>query len=417
MSTLPSSLASRYRFPDPGRDQVVELRAFTHGLQPETVPSMMEAFVEDWRQYGVDAWNEVPNHWRPGTDETVGWWSLPTYLADQFVAPLLSAPTGSCILQPHVHWSLQCVLSAPEVSARGTDVIVTEGEFPSVLHSVKQWSHLVDLTPRIVPSRGDGRPDVEAVADAIGPDTAMVALSHVGFTTGARLPDPAIRSLSDAVHRHHALFLLDGYHSASTMPVDVASLGVDLFTGGLLKEASGSSGNTFIYIRPGLDLTPRTTGWFGDADPFGFKPDPEPHRDVRRRFLGGTTSVASMYHAVEGVRILLDVGLDAVRQHSLALTDRAVDHADRLDIPLRSPRFRDQRSAMVVLEVDHARALCEHLKTRGVYTDSRQDRVIRMAPFTWNDTKDVDEAFEGVEEALQSGHHLDQPVQASGPVT
>ncbi len=378
---------------------------------------MMEAFVEDWRQLGVDAWNEVPNHWRPGTEETVGWWTLPTYLADAFVAPLLCAPSGSCILQPHVHWSLQCALSAPEISARGTQVVVTEGEFPSVLHSVKQWSGLVDLTPRVVPSSDDGMPDVGAVADAIGPHTAMVALSHVGFTTGARLPDATIQTLSRAAHRHDALFLLDGYHSASTMPVDVASLGVDLFTGGLLKEASGSSGNTFIYIRPGLDLTPRTTGWFGDADPFGFNPDPEPHPDVRRRFLGGTTSVASMYHAVEGVRILLDVGLDAVRQHSLALTDRAIDHANRLGLPLRSPRSKEKRSAMVVLEVDHARALSEHLKTRNVYTDSRQDRVIRLAPFTWNDEADVDRAFEAIEEALQSGSHLDHTLHASGPVT
>lgn len=287
MPSLPSTLAARYRFPDPGRDQVVELRAFTHGLQPESVPSMMEAFVEDWRLYGVDAWNQVPNHWRPEAEEPVGWWSLPTYLADEFVAPLLSAPPGTCILQPHVHWSLQCVLSAPEVAARGSSVVVTEGEFPSVLHSVKQWSHLVDVSPRVVPSRDDGTPDVEAVADAIGPDTAMVALSHVGFTTGARLPDPAIQSLSNAAHRHDALFLLDGYHSASTMPVDVASLGVDLFTGGLLKEASGSSGNTFIYIRDGLDLTPRTTGWFGMRIRSGFSRIPSLTRRCVGDFSGG----------------------------------------------------------------------------------------------------------------------------------
>ena len=33
----------------------VELRAFTHGLMPRTVPAMMQGFCEDWAERGVDA--------------------------------------------------------------------------------------------------------------------------------------------------------------------------------------------------------------------------------------------------------------------------------------------------------------------------------------------------------------------------
>ncbi|NBC87152.1 MAG: aminotransferase class V-fold PLP-dependent enzyme [Bacteroidetes bacterium] len=420
MKLLSPDVRSRYRHPDPDRDDrpVVEFRAFTHGLQPATVPAMMEAFTEDWRRFGVDAWNEVPNHWKPQSGDAVGWWSLPTYLADAFVAPLLGAPTGTCILQPHVHWSVQCLLSAPEVADRGSEIVVTDGEFPSVLHSVQQWSSLIDLQPRIVPSDEHGRPDIEALTDAIGPETAMTAVSHVGFTTGALLTDRDVRTLAEATHRHGGLFLLDGYHSASTMPLNVEDLDVDVFTGGLLKEASGSSGNAFVYIRDGLEITPRLTGWFGDADPFGFRPEPEPHQDVRRRFLGGTTSVASMYHAVEGVDILLDVGLDAVRAHCLTLTDRALEHAADLDLSVRSPLPRTERSAMLLLEVDHAHALCEHLKTRGIYTDSRKNRYLRMAPFVWNTAAEVDRAFDAIRSALASGEHLDSEIQdTAGPVT
>ncbi|MFB6097992.1 MAG: aminotransferase, partial [Salinibacter sp.] len=119
---------SAYRFPDP--PDAVELRAFTHGLQPERVPAMMEHFTEDWRRFGVDAWNEVPNHWRPESEDDVGWWTLPTYLGDEFVAPLLGAPEGTCILQQSVHWSVQCLLSSPEVVDRGSEVLVPETGFP-----------------------------------------------------------------------------------------------------------------------------------------------------------------------------------------------------------------------------------------------------------------------------------------------
>lgn len=413
---LPSSVRDRFRHPEP--PESIEFRAFTHGLQPETVRAMMQHFVDDWHRFGVDAWNEVPNHWCPESGDRVGWWTLPTYLADAFVAPLLGAPDGTCILQPNVHWTIQCLLSAPELAERGREVVVTEAAFPSVLHSVQQWRDLVDLTPRIVPTAPDGSVDEAAVLDAIGPETAMVALSHVGFTTGGRLPDAFLTTVADAVHAHGGWLLIDGYHSASTMPIDVTALDCDVYVGGLLKEACGSSGNAFAYVRDGLPLTPRLTGWFGDADPFGFQTTPAPNPEVRKRLLGGTTAVASMYHAVEGVRILLDVGLEAVRAHSLALTDRAIERADAVGLPLRSPRERARRSAMVLLEVPDAEKLCAALKERHVYTDSRKNEVIRMAPFVWNTLDEVDRAFDAIEALMADGSYRSTASErAPGPVT
>jgi kynureninase len=409
------SPADRFRFPD--EPDAIELRAFTHGLQPATVPQMMEHFTEDWRRYGVDAWNEVPNHWRPDSGDRVGWWTLPTYLGDEFIAPLLGAPEGTCIHQPHVHWTVQCLLSAPEVNDRGDRVVVSDTAFPSVLHSTQQWDDLQDLAPAIVPSTAANQVDREALLDEIGPDTAMVALSHVGFTTGARLPTAFLQEVAETAHAHDALFLLDGYHAAGSMPVDVEELGCDLYVGGLLKEACGSSGNAFLYVRDGLELTPRLTGWFGDAAPFAFRPEPEPHPDVRRRFLGGTTNVASMYHAVEGVRILLDVGLDAVHAHSLDLTQQAIERADEAGLPLRSPRDPDARSAMVLLEVPEAEKLTAHLKAQAIYTDSRQNEVVRMAPFLWNTAEEVHRTFDQIEDALSTNSYREASVASSGPVT
>jgi len=413
MAALPDP--DRFRFPD--EPDAVELRAFTHGLQPATVPEMMEHFTEDWRRFGVDAWNEVPNHWRPESGDTVGWWTLPTYLGDEFVAPLLGAPDGTCILQPNVHWTLQCLLSAPELRDRGSEVVVLDSAFPSLLHSAQQWSDLSGLAPRLVAAPAAGPPDADALLDAVSDETALVALSHVGFTTGARVPDETLRRLAEQAHAHDALLLLDGYHAAGSMPVDVLDLGCDLYVGGLLKEACGSSGNTYLYVRDGLELTPKLTGWFGDAAPFEFREQPEPHPDVRRRFLGGTTAVAPMYHAVEGTRLLLDHGLEAVRAHSLALTSVALERADAAGLSLRSPRPPESRSAMVVLEVPEAEKLVDHLKAQAIYTDSRRNAVLRMAPFLWNTEAEVHRTFDGIEAALESGGYRDQTVSSTGPVT
>jgi len=378
---------------------------------------MMEHFTEDWRRFGVDAWNEVPNHWRPGSDEPVGWWTLPTYLGDSFVAPLLGAPKGTCIWQPNVHWTVQCLLSAPELRNRGSEIVLPDTAFPSLLHSAHRWSDVQDWTPRPVAGSAADRPVEDALLETIGPDTALVALSHVGFATGARMPDDALSRLAACAHEHDALLLVDGYHAVGTMPIDVTEFGCDAYVGGLLKHGCGASGNAFLYLRQGLKLTPHLTGWFGDAAPFAFRPHPEPHPDVRRRFLGGTTPIAPMYHAVEGVRLLLNCGLDAVRSHSRHLTERAIERAEAAGLPLRSPRTSAERGAMVVLEVPKARRMTKYLKQKNIYTDSRRNEVIRMAPFVWNTTAEVDRTFDRIEKGLSSGTYLEAGGSRAGPIT
>jgi kynureninase len=408
-------LRDRFFLPAP---PAVELRAFTHGLMPKTVPAMMDRFVEDWRERGVDAWNSVPNHWRPGSGEAVGWWTLPDYLGDAFVAPMLRAPAGTCIMQPNVHWTVAALLSCPEPFEGGRrEVVFTTGEFPSVQHAVRQWAGITGLVPRPIAPGADGFVDVDAVLDAVGDRTAWVFLSHVGFATGEKLTDEALRAVAAKARRHGARFALDGYHATGSVPVGVEELEADVYFGGLLKEACGSSGNAYLYVREGLALTPRLGGWFGDADPFGFRPAPRPHPEVRRRFLAGTTAVAPLYHAVEGLRVLLEAGLEAVREDALEKTALAHAHADRLGLALRSPRAPERRGVMVVLAAPEASRLSEWLKTRGVYTDSRRNEVLRLAPFVWNTPAEIARAFDAVEEGLRTGAHLRHVEEAAGPVT
>ena len=407
-------LRDRFAHPPP---PAVELRAFTHGLMPHAVPAMMQAFCDDWAARGVDAWNRVPDRWSLG--HAPGWWSLPEDLGDRWIAPLLGAAPGTCIVQPNVHWTVQALLSCDGPFASGrTDVVLTEAEFPSVRHSVRRWRGLRDLRPVEVASGPGGFVDVDAVLSAITDHTAWVVLSHVGFATGEVLTDEALRAVADKARRHGALVAVDGYHATASVVVDAEALGADVYFGGLLKEACGSSGNAYLWVRPGLDLRPRLAGWFADADPFAFAPAPADHPDVRRRFLAGTTAVASMYHAVEGLRVLLDVGIAAVRADTLAKGARAIARADALGLPLVSPREAERRGAMLVVEVEAADRLAAWLKTQGVYVDSRRGRSLRLAPFVWNTPGDVDRLFDAVEEALESGAHLAlEAADEGGPVT
>lgn len=397
----------------------VELRAFTHGLMPKTVPDMMDRFVEDWKERGVDAWNEVPNHWRPHARETVGWWSLPDYLGDAFIAPMLNASAETCILQPNVHWTMQCLLSSPEPFTGGrNEIVLTDAEFPSVQHSVRNWATLRGYHVTSVPLNDDGFVDVEHVANAITDRTAWVFISHVGFTTGEKLTNNALKYVADVAHQHDTLFGVDGYHATGSSVINVPAIDVDVYFGGLLKEACGSTGNSYLYLREGLSLTPRLSGWFSDDDPFGFHREPQPNASVRRRFLAGTSAVASFYHAVEGLRILEEIGYDKVRQDSLEKTDYAIQLADRHGIRVCSPREDERRGAMVILQAEEARTLCDTLRHEEIFVDSRQNRFIRLAPFVWNTTEDIERAFDVIGKLLHRGEYVrNTPAAKGGPVT
>ncbi len=398
-------------------DDAIELRAFTHGLMPRTVPAMMQHFVSDWQTYGVDAWNEVPNHWKPESGDRVGWWSLPAYLGDQFIAPLLGASAGTCIMQPNAHAIVQSLLSCPSLFAGKKKVILTEAEFPSVRFSLLQWQSLYGIELVVLPLKDGATPTIEII-EALDEDTALVMLSHVGFTTGERLTDSFLQRLAKRVHEVGGLLAIDGYHSIGAMTASVVKMGVDIYFGGLLKEGAGSSGNAFLYIRPGLDLTPRTAGWFGDAEPFAFANAPTPHPEVRQRFLGGTTAVAPLYHAVEGARLLLQAGLNNVRKDSLEKTAYCIQLGHNAGLTLRSPREEKRRSAMVIFEVPHADRMAHLLKSYNIYTDSRQGKYLRIAPFVWNTMEEIESTFAVIERGLRGARYLQVvPPLSAGPVT
>ena len=409
-------LRDLYFLPSP--PNTVELRAFTHGLMPRTVPNMMQYFIEDWQNFGVDAWNAIPNHWKPESGDQIGWWTLPEYLGDQFIAPLLGAPIGTCILQPNVHWTVQCLLSSRELfSGSKNKIILTEGEFPSVLHSVYQWADLLDIEIECIPLE-NGQVSTKHVLSAIDARTALVILSHVGFTTGRKLPDSFIQELSKKTHSHGGLVAIDGYHSIGSTTKTVKDLEIDLYFGGLLKEGSGSSGNAYVYIKEDVILTPRTTGWFGDAAPFEFQSKPTPHPAIRSRFKGGTSAIASCYHSVEGIRLLLEAGLSNVRNDSLKKTNYCIDRAEKAGIEICSAHPEAERSAMFVMAIPEAHILSSYLKSRHVYTDSRKKKLLRIAPFVWNTLDEIDHTFNLIEESLRKKLHfqIPDPITA-GPVT
>ena len=111
---------------------------------------------------------------------------------------------------------------------------------------------------------GDGGDDARTLAAfdaAIAPGTRLVAVSHVLWTTGARLPIGAIAELA---HARGAVVAIDGAQAVGAIPVSVADLGVDYYAVSGQKWLLGPEGTGALWIAPEVleRSLPSVVSWF-----------------------------------------------------------------------------------------------------------------------------------------------------------
>ncbi len=427
--------------PSEGGEGVVDLRGFTHGAMPKTVRENLNIFASEWERKGVDAWNQVENKgiFFTGNESeeeqknVFGWWNLPEVLGDRFIAPLLGAPEGTCIMMPNATLVVQQILSCIELNKTGRRrVVTTDGEFPAVGHTLENFNRRfsgygddvrkeVELEiVRVSPTDGVFAKDTFAkkIIAEINNQTALVIFSHVGFLRGELVSNEAIKKIVKAAHEHGALVAVDGYHAIGSTVMNVRDLGVDLYFGGLLKEGCGSSGNGFLYLKEGLELTPTGGGWFGDGEPFAFNEAPKSHKNIRRRFLFGTTPVASMYHGVEGIKFFLQFGMEAIVEDLRAKSGYMIKTFIENDLTLVSPKDENRASILVILRIDEANKMRDYLAHYGILVDARKNEYLRFAPHAYTSFSDIKRATKIILDAMKTGEYKKTEVkETGGPVT
>ncbi|MBI3468255.1 MAG: aminotransferase class V-fold PLP-dependent enzyme [Planctomycetes bacterium] len=204
----------------------------------------------------------------------------------------------------------------------------------------------------IVPSRDGITIPIDALAEAIDADTALVALSHTAFKSGFVYDTPSVTELA---HSRGALVLWDLCHSVGAMPLSLADAGADLAVGCTYKYSNGGPGSpAFLYVRRDLQamLQNPIAGWFGHRDQFAFALDYEPAGGLRQ-LLTGTPPIVSLALIEPGLDLLLEAGLDRVRAKSVRQTEYLIGLWQALLQPLgftlNSPRHSSIRGSHVSL--------------------------------------------------------------------
>ncbi len=339
---------------------VVYLDGNSLGCLPRVAAERLEDVVrEGWGRRGVRAWDE-------------GWLDLPVSVGDRLGTAVLGAAPGQVVVADSTTVCFYKLVCAALDARPGRSQIVTDRDnFPTdryVLEGVARARglQLVWL---------DGDP--ETVTSVIGPDTALVTFSHVSYRS-ARIADMA--RVNQAVHEAGALMLWDLSHSAGSVPLSLDGDHADLAVGCTYKYLNGGPGApAYMYVRRELQVELRQPiwGWLGRRDPFEMAPGYEAAAGMRG-FLSGTPPVLALAAVDEGVRLVAEAGIDAIRAKGIALTELAITLADEFGIRVASPRDPARRGAHVALSHADARALCARLIERGVIPDYRRPDVIRF---------------------------------------
>jgi selenocysteine lyase/cysteine desulfurase len=230
--------------------------------------------------------------------------------------------------------------------------------------------------------------DPQRFADAVTEKTAILATSHVFFTTGAI---QNLVELSRIAHDRGALFIVDAYQSAGQVPIDVKAVNADALITGPLKWLLGGMGLAYLYVRRDLvrQLRPQTTGWFAAKDQFAFDIRHFEFKEDARRFEMGTPALPTVHAAIGGQELIDETGIPQIRARNAELTARLIDRVMAAGYRVRCAPRPEQRSAIVmVAHPDPGRAVAL-LSARDIIVDWRPGYV-RISPHFYNTESEID---------------------------
>lgn len=352
-----------------------------------TGPRLAQFVEQEWGGRLIRGWDER-------------WFDLPRTIGDDLGRVVLGAAPGQAAIGDSTTVLLYKLMRAAVAARPGrTEIVIDRDNFPTdryVAAGVAEECGLrlrwIDVDPRA------GVTD-ELLASAVGPDTALVVLSHVAYRS-AWLAD--LPGLTRIAHDAGALVLWDLCHSVGSVPLALDDWGVDLAVGCTYKYLNGGPGApAFCYVAARhLDaLTQPIQGWMGAVDPFLMGPTYAPAEGIRR-FLSGTPPIVGMLALQDMLALVEEVGMAAVREKSVALTEHAIGLSDELLAPsgveVASPRDASRRGGHVTLNHPLMREVTAALWEQDVIPDYRDPHGLRIG------LSPLSTSFDEVERGLES---------------
>jgi cysteine desulfurase len=221
---------------------------FDNNATTRVLPKVMEA-MRPWfcEQYG-----------NPSSSHLMGQYARQALItARSAVAGFLHASPADIIFTSGATESNHmAILGALAANPARTRVVTSAVEHSSTLRLLNHLSQAQGIDLVKVPVNASGTLDLDALASAVTPDTALVTLMHANNETGILFP---IAEAAAIAHGQGALFHTDAAQTAGKLQLNVQNLGCDLlgFSGHKLHAPKGVG---VLFVRKGLSIEPLLHG-------------------------------------------------------------------------------------------------------------------------------------------------------------
>ncbi len=196
----------------------------------------------------------------------------------------------------------------------------------------------------------DGHLDLDEFRGLVNEHTRLVSVVHVSNVLGTINPVAAIAEIAHAVG---AIVVLDAAQSVPHMQVDVTALGAD-FVAFSAHKMLGPTGVGVLWAREGLlaSMDP----FLGGGDMIALvQPDESTWADVPHKFEAGTPNIADVIAFGAAIDYLQALGMDAVREHEVAITAYAMDALGNVDgLRIFGPSNPEERGGVVSFAMEAA---------------------------------------------------------------
>ena len=246
----------------------------------------------------------------------------------------------------------------------GDEIVVSKAEHHSVLLPFQELAARTGASLKWFDLDDEGRIRSDSTDEVITERTKIVAVTHVGNTTGA------ITDIAPIIRRAHevgAVFILDACQSVPHLKVDFHALDVD-FAAWSAHKMYGPTGVGFLYGKRDMleALPPANFG--GSMVELAWMDQEARYMEPPARFEAGTQPVAQVVAAGVAADWLMSIGMENLEAHERTITDELLALGDIEGVRILGPRSNERRIGTIAFEVEgvHPHDVGQFIDAQGI---------------------------------------------------
>lgn len=278
----------------------------------------------------------------------------------------------------------------------GDTVVLMQEQFPSNYYSWKKLTNKYNAQLKIVeaPRTKTDRTKLwnEAILEAVDDSTAIVAMGHIHWSSGALFDLKTIRAKT---RQHGALMIIDGSQSVGALPFSIKELQPDALICAGYKWLFGPYGCGYAYYGPYFDHgEPLEENWTNRLDSH-ILPDLTQYQSqykplANRYVMGESGSFIHVKMQLEALKQVISWTPKAIQEYCKQISAKAVSELRDLGCDIEADDYRSHHLYGLKLpETVNIKTFKKELKKNNIFVSFR-GTFVRLSCHFFNTEADFD---------------------------